>query len=390
MLESGSVSGQLVDSQQRPLAGLQIALELDTDRKWRQPIGDGSYRVNFIRGPKIPATDVATTDGDGNFSLVGVEATIPVRFRVFKEGEALGYAGDPDRILLQPGETRDNEIVSIRLPDEAAAAPPSPKPFAQRFERLRSLVHTSGMNGLIVLEGDATSSVKSLVQAVTDAERNPGVLKYLPMVLTADDQARDADVLAKHSWPAPEAGEVTFVAINGTGETLDAIRLAAASEILAGDSMKQADEFMTRYAPPTRDAHQAFKDAKALATKTDRRIWLISGGPRCNPCLMLGVWLHQSHELLEKDYVVLKVGVCDEGAADVMRPYEPGSGIPWSVILDAEGNRLITSDGPLGNIGFPSSIESQRHLRDMLDATAQRLTLEEKSQLIQSLENRTR
>jgi hypothetical protein len=54
-------------------------------------------------------------------------------------------------------------------------------------------------------------------------------------------------------------------------------------------------------------------------------------------------------------------------------------------IADPDGTVLATSDGPLGNIGFPSGFEDLRHLRDMLSRTAQRLTAEEREQLVQSL-----
>jgi hypothetical protein len=32
-----------------------------------------------------------------------------------------------------------------------------------------------------------------------------------------------------------------------------------------------------------------------------------------------------------------------------------GGGIPWMAILDGEGKKLVTSDGPQGNIGYPGT-----------------------------------
>jgi hypothetical protein len=41
-------------------------------------------------------------------------------------------------------------------------------------------------------------------------------------------------------------------------------------------------------------------------------------------------------------------------------------GIPYHQILDGDGNLVIDSEGPLGNIGHPSSFEGIEHLKDML------------------------
>jgi hypothetical protein len=99
--------------------------------------------------------------------------------------------------------------------------------------------------------------------------------------------------------------------------------------------------------------------------------------------------MDEQHELIEKDYVVMKFlegldGHADEVAKEL--PVKPGDGIPWMAITEPDGKILATSDSLLGNIGFPSELEGRRHLRDMLDRTAQRLSAEQRDRLIQSLE----
>jgi hypothetical protein len=54
-------------------------------------------------------------------------------------------------------------------------------------------------------------------------------------------------------------------------------------------------------------------------------------------------------------------------------------------ITEPGGAVLATSDGPLGNIGFPGTIEDARHLREMLQRTARKLTAKEQDQLVESL-----
>jgi hypothetical protein len=307
---------------------------------------------------------------------------------VLDEKEPSGYVSSRDRILLIPGEHRENGTVVYRsrsATSERASSPP-PSPFPERLERFLSHVRVTGMHALVLLEGDASAAVKALTQDATDYDQNPDILKYLPMVLTSEVRARDADALAEQPWPVPEAGEVVLVALSGGGDVLGTERMPARDGLLAEASMRLVGEFTTQHAPAVHDARRTFEEAKILAAETDRRVWLVSGGPRCGPCISLALWMSGQRELLERDYVVVKVGICDVGADEVLQPYEPGDGIPWFVILDADGNALITSDGPLGNIGFPSEIESLRHLRGMLDETARRLTEAEKSDLIDTLD----
>ena len=63
-------------------------------------------------------------------------------------------------------------------------------------------------------------------------------------------------------------------------------------------------------------------------------------------------------------------------------------GIPWCTFLDAEGKSLATSDGPDGNIGFPSDEAGIKHFMTMLQTTKQRLTEEDLAALRNGLEKR--
>lgn len=81
----------------------------------------------------------------------------------------------------------------------------------------------------------------------------------------------------------------------------------------------------------------------------------------------------------------------DEHADEVIGEFRRASGgIPWHAIAEPDGTLLITSEGPLGNIGFPSGriVESLRHWRIMLETTAQRLTGREIDTLCERDSNR--
>ncbi len=62
-------------------------------------------------------------------------------------------------------------------------------------------------------------------------------------------------------------------------------------------------------------------------------------------------------------------------------------GVPFSASYNADGKRLIDSNGPTGNIGFMSGYESKRHFRKMLDTVRQVLTDAEVNTLLDSLED---
>lgn len=49
-------------------------------------------------------------------------------------------------------------------------------------------------------------------------------------------------------------------------------------------------------------------------------------------------------------------------------------GIPWMVILDAEGTELISSDGPHGNIGCPMEAEEREYFVTMIEITKKKMS----------------
>jgi len=97
--------------------------------------------------------------------------------------------------------------------------------------------------------------------------------------------------------------------------------------------------------------------------------------------------MDDQRELLEKDYVIVKSFGLDNHFEEVENLLKPPRqyGIPWFAIAEPDGTVIVTSDGQLGNVGFPDSKEGMRHLRDMLGRTARRLTADELDRLAQSV-----
>jgi hypothetical protein len=78
----------------------------------------------------------------------------------------------------------------------------------------------------------------------------------------------------------------------------------------------------------------------------------------------------------------------DEHVSEVIAelPWKRQDGIPWFAITEPDGAVLATSEGPLGNIGFPDhSVDAIRHFRRMLDRTVRTLKSDEVDTLVKSL-----
>ena len=84
---------------------------------------------------------------------------------------------------------------------------------------------------------------------------------------------------------------------------------------------------------------------------------------------MLEKFLQKQSDMLKRDYVDVKIDQSQmfngQSVAKRLRKSRAG-GIPWMVILDAEGKELISSDGPQGNCGYPLEPHEIAHFLSML------------------------
>jgi hypothetical protein len=87
---------------------------------------------------------------------------------------------------------------------------------------------------------------------------------------------------------------------------------------------------------------------------------------------------------------VIKIDVEEmtDGAA-VARQLRGGaaSSLPWMTILDADGNQLISSDGPDGNIGCPISEGGCEYFLTMFRTSSQHATEEDLQFIREKLED---
>ncbi len=129
-------------------------------------------------------------------------------------------------------------------------------------------------------------------------------------------------------------------------------------------------------------ARTALEAGLQEAAATDRLVFLHSGAPWCGWCRRLEAWLERDDiaPIFSKDFVDVKVDVeeMSDGEA-LMDGYAPGyRGVPFLVILDADGRVLADSFAPNGrNIGSPIQEWEIEYWNQMMRQTARRITGDE-------------
>ncbi|MGQ0636872.1 MAG: M56 family metallopeptidase [Planctomycetaceae bacterium] len=350
-----------------------------------QPLPDRTLKLYFSNsGFQHEASPAQTTDLDGRFRFEAVPAQVELFVSLVNEpGRSEYYLTDYNR-LFQPGETRSEDALRLRPPNNNAAQIAAPVPLAERLPALCRDARLNGMHVLAILQGDDSDAAVRTATRLLDYDAVPEVLGYLTVRITPDRITADAKSIAELGWPTPKPDQLVLVALDGRQKLISSERIDLKRNDAAG---AQGAAFLKRHGPAARDALALFEAAREEARASGRRVWLVEGGPRCGPCFRLARWLDDHRATLEKDYLVVKVlGSIDRNTTELIKRFGSTShGIPWFAVIEPDEKILITSDGPLGNIGVPVSVEELRHLRRMIETTAQKITPDEIDTLLKSL-----
>ncbi|MAH66997.1 MAG: hypothetical protein CMJ27_11530 [Phycisphaerae bacterium] len=118
--------------------------------------------------------------------------------------------------------------------------------------------------------------------------------------------------------------------------------------------------FLTAHQATPRDAATSLKQALESSKASGRPVMLHFGAPWCGWCHRLEAWMTEPpvKAILTRHLVDCKIDTDrDTGGKAIFEAYTKGesTGIPWFVFLAGDGRTLATSDGPDGNVGFPST-----------------------------------
>lgn len=115
--------------------------------------------------------------------------------------------------------------------------------------------------------------------------------------------------------------------------------------------------FLEKWRVPPQDAEAVAAEALARASSENKRVLLTFGAPWCGWCHRLEAYLARPEvaKALADDFIVRKVDIerMAHGADVIGRYRKVDGGIPWYVVLDADGKALGTADAEFGNIGYP-------------------------------------
>ena len=351
--------GQLTDSNGKPREGKWVRLEPyfeNAELKTNSPYDYSGESLEPIE---------TTTDAEGKFALSGV----PYEMRLTLRRQSIG---DPDsergirhgNRYLTRGQNRPPEIIRTASPGSPNAVASVKEVLADKIADCRA----TGIRLLGIIENDEEPVREFVRSTFYDTEETRDLLGYVVLRVGAKnaktEPARKA-LFESMDWNVPEEGKILIVAIDGDGSEVDRTEVDTTS----ASATKEATAFVSKNIGPKQDALKKYDDALAEAKRTGKKVWIRLSQTRCAPCFHFSRWIDKNRSELEQGFVFVKIDdLLDTNGVAVTKKLlgDKHFGIPYHQILDGDGNLVIDSEGPLGNIGHPSSFEGIEHLKDML------------------------
>ena len=313
----------------------------------------------------------AITDAEGKFTLQGVPYDIKMTLRAQKpdidpsvnsidaRSDDSNYLGE--RYLVR-GEKRPPEVIQLR--DKSSAKEMLLQEFFVGRLRDCKLMRT---RMLLIVSNHDERSLELVRKLFYDTDRHPRLLDYLVLWAGAGEDAKPENkaFLKKHNWSLPGEKTVLAVALDAEGAELDRIELQAND----ASPSPRAVNLINRNALKKLDAIERYDAALAEAKRTRKRVWISISQTRCSPCFAFARWWDRNREKLEEGFVPLKIDdVRESNGAELVKKLigDKQFGIPYHLIVESDGSLVVSSEGPLGNIGYPSSFEGISHLSTML------------------------
>ncbi|MGB7326385.1 MAG: carboxypeptidase regulatory-like domain-containing protein [Rubripirellula sp.] len=340
------------------------------------------------------------TDADGRFRLDGL---VPGwEYELDMESRSDGTIPNLDSVTVGSGMQVDMGTMNIPAPrkpyvpptlDERIAGAMGVKGTAQeRFDRAIPRCKLNKQKLLIVIGKPDGARVRRFMQLrYEDADFRKIRDDFLIMALSTEDPAKAADVakLLDGLEATIDEDSMSF-ALALVGADGDLIAHSSDADLIdEGELSKDAViEWLRSHLDEPIDANKLLSDTLAKAKRENKRVLVQETATWCGPCHMLSDFLTENRAW-EADYLWIKMDHRFTGAREIMADLRDGAsgGIPWFAILNADGEKLATSNHfeSGDNIGFPSSEDGQAHFKKMLIETKITMTEEEISELVEPL-----
>ncbi|MBX9788531.1 MAG: thioredoxin family protein [Pirellulales bacterium] len=260
--------------------------------------------------------------------------------------------------------------------------------FADRLANARKQCQQRNLRTLIVLGDPADElALKFLQLREQDRTLAPSFGHYLLMPISPRDMRPLSALVAAYRPVSPYVSLPTVAVLDERNRLVAMKSAVIGKENLAADA-EQLLKFLENHAAQYPDAEQLLAAALLRAEQEDKKVFLHFSGPFCAACRRLEQFIEEHKTVFDENYVDLRIDGRFRHADEVIDRYYKGiaMSVPWIAILDAQAKSLATSDGPEGNIGFPSKAREIEHFLNMLATTAPRITEDQLAELRRQLE----
>lgn len=362
LIEVGRVGGQVLDDQGIPIAGGEVSATA-TLRPFDKPDDAGDHWPRILFAESFETT----TDKDGRFLFNQLPAQTQVLIRLHTNHTSPHTLRSLDGVFLDPGESREDKVYRPRGKAKLS--------IEDQLAKLLSNCRCMHTHGLVLIGGDG-EAVERLRRKALNYEAHPDVLWYLPFFIDLAENTghleEKQELLERRSWAMPKENELLLVVVDGAGNEVGQLLVSSAIDASANENTQAIAAFLSEHRIPQQDAREKLAMAIAEAKRSGRRVWARVSGTRCGPCIRMSNWLEEQRTPIEKAFVLVEIDTArDRHGAEVAKQLKHAGGIPWHVMLDAEGQILVTSESPIGNIGSPAPTpDSLKHVRHLFTEAA--------------------
>ncbi len=255
----------------------------------------------------------------------------------------------------------------------------------EQVKTATTLAHRDARRVLVMFGFNGCSWCHKLHDLFTsDQEIHERLTKEYVLTMV-DIEAPNAEALLKESKAALSPEELEkgvgfpFLAVlDEDGKVITAQRTESLEVKDHHDPVK-VKTFLDKWVVPKTVASKVLEEGLAKASKDDKLIFLHFGSPTCGWCRRLDAFLAREDvaPIFGREFVDVKLDLQRMiGSDEIFKKYAPteSEGIPWFAFLDSQGKAIVTSNGPQGNIGYPTKPQEIEHFVSMLKKASHKLS----------------